>query len=566
MIKKLFELLIFFILLRVGAPRASKCSDMPSKYLMLKLHNEFTQDEQYNLTLFTNFRAFSDLFILDCNQTYDTPTEYVEFAPLIPILVNASFSLDKILNSTQINSIQSLQLASIMGVDIQYEVAIKQTKPIKSLDLIMFFSKLDIYSNGHLLVNESTCELATFNNSSNFFEPFLGVLFKRVIYPKSLCPLIFWRTHLSEVRFGDITNSFLEKNRLNFTHIAHIKSDFLVKVFVLQLELYQERLTSSLMIKFLFRHLFELKIYGIVDDIQYDLFKDFSRLQNIDLLISDFKGLFHKGNKWLSHLNSEVNVDLSNASDIESHMGRMLRLRFQYPKQLVSFDTVYDYPDEDLCYFKNFPHHRLVYPIVVPGRNINCTCTLVWLKYYSHLYEPYSMNETSDYALNYQNYFLYTLQLTYNFCGESFNVSACELEKRLNNCEIRLRGSYTERRALVTFRLENDLDVYYFVKFFELILLVFLQPVLCLIGILSNVGVFVIITNKSRKKEFSDPMYRHILINAVFNVLYCGILILKLVNTCTSFNTEFFCSAVYQTDASQWFKACIFYFCISWLS
>ena len=49
-------------------------------------------------------------------------------------------------------------------------------------------------------------------------------------------------------------------------------------------------------------------------------------------------------------------------------------------------------------------------------------------------------------------------------------------------------------------------------------------------------------------------MYNHILINAVFNIAYCLIMTLKLVNTCIFDDSLIFCSSLYQTDQAQYFK------------
>ena len=62
-------------------------------------------------------------------------------------------------------------------------------------------------------------------------------------------------------------------------------------------------------------------------------------------------------------------------------------MRFNYLKKEVSFDPIYEYPDEDVCLFKEFPHEHLVLPLIVSGKQLNCTCTLMWLQLNSHIYE-----------------------------------------------------------------------------------------------------------------------------------------------------------------------------------
>ena len=53
----------------------------------------------------------------------------------------------------------------------------------------------------------------------------------------------------------------------------------------------------------------------------------------------------------------------------------------------ASFNKIYLYPDEDICYFKDFPHKRLVIPYIYTTEEINCTCSLKWIYLYNDFYE-----------------------------------------------------------------------------------------------------------------------------------------------------------------------------------
>ena len=39
----------------------------------------------------------------------------------------------------------------------------------------------------------------------------------------------------------------------------------------------------------------------------------------------------------------------------------------------------YDFPNEDFCHFKHFPHSNLVFPIINTKLDLECSCTLLWL-------------------------------------------------------------------------------------------------------------------------------------------------------------------------------------------
>jgi hypothetical protein len=70
----------------------------------------------------------------------------------------------------------------------------------------------------------------------------------------------------------------------------------------------------------------------------------------------------------------------------------------------------------------------------------------------------------------------------------------------------------------------------------------------------------MVIENKTKKKEFNQAMYRFVEINSIFNILYCSIMILKLINTCIFNKSSLFCSSVYETRSSQTFKIIVIHF------
>ncbi len=100
----------------------------------------------------------------------------------------------------------------------------------------------------------------------------------------------------------------------------------------------------------------------------------------------------------------------------------------------------------------------------------------------------------------------------------------------------------------------NDRDVYFLIKWLQFILIVILQPLFCLLGILNNTLVIVVINNKNKQFLFRDVMYKHILINSMFNLCLSVLMLLSLVNTCVFYESNRFCSSVFRSDSAQYFK------------
>ncbi len=98
-------------------------------------------------------------------------------------------------------------------------------------------------------------------------------------------------------------------------------------------------------------------------------------------------------------------------------------------------------------------------------------------------------------------------------------------------------------------------DFFMMLKWLQYILLVIVQPILSSLGLTNNLILICIVKNKEHKKLFKDQMYTHMLINAFFNIIFCPILLLNLINECVFFaSTLSFCSAAYSSETSQYVK------------
>ena len=519
----------------------TKCLTKPSKYLKTK--KDLTNTV---MSFFSNFNKFSDL-ILDCNQTYNI-TSYLQFYPRQTFRLDDSFSLKKFIDYKQLKLVKFLLLSNMKGLDMNSK-GLGQTGIHIKLDLMLIYSKLDIYQNNEIIKNE--CNLNVYNETSYFLSSFSSLYFRQVVYPQYICPLLFRESNADQIFFTDITNSFLVKNRLRFhnkeTSYVDLKARYL---FYAYFEIYYESITSDLMSISLFSEVKAIAIVGNLNSIQSDLLSKFKHVNCIQLKISNLKELYHKGNAWMSDLNSRITLDLSGASFDSSKMKQLLVLIIVYPQSFVSFDIVYEYPEEDLCLFKDYPHRHLVYPVIYPGKKINCSCTLKWIHAYNYLYQNLTNYNLSDYYTLVEDKHVYTLSSAHKYCKDEFKQLKCDLENRLKLCNMTsiVINSYNY------FKLNNDVDIFFLLKWSQFILLVILQPILCFMSIIFNFLIIIVIKNKTKRVSFKNEMYSYILINGTFNIFYCVIMLLKQINICVFYISPSICSSVYQTKSSQYFK------------
>ena len=535
--KTMIKIFFYIFSLHIKLALTEKnCTDYKNQYDQNPYYtNRLNQKNNETFSLFSNFNEFNDL-ILECNQTYNI-TQYVIMNPKKSLIVDETFQLKKILNQTQINSIEYLDIGNVKGIDLNSKSFILDSNRFKQrIFLRILSSKFNVYFNS-IKISSDKCDLATYNTSANFLKYYYSIAFKNVIYPSKWCPYFFRNFDLVKLGHYGITNSFLIKNRLIFYQLnsSQVYLDYLS---VLILEITYENLNRDNLSPDLFRKIEHLGITGILCSIEFDLFKEFKNLKVVDFVLNNLREFFHTRNEWMNYLN--LNTSNKWTNDVK----KAIRLEYRHLSNFVSFDSIYEYPNEDLCLFKDFPHERSVYPLLMPGKRLECTCTLFWLQKNLDRYKTeiiityeYSSNET------------YNLVKVFKFCDYSFNVSDCDFEKRFNTCQI-----IDINNAKHKLSFDNDFDILYVIKFLEFILLVIMAPIFGFIGIGHNVLTILVIRNKNMKREFQEPMYKHAVINAIFNILYCVIMVLKLINTCIFYGPSVFCSNVYQEEWAQNFK------------
>ena len=128
----------------------------------------------------------------------------------------------------------------------------------------------------------------------------------------------------------------------------------------------------------------------------------------------------------------------------------------------------------------------------------------------------------------------------------------CNFAKRLENCD-KSNFSVKKDNYESEFNLDNDTDLVFLFKWLQFILIIILQPILSFFCIIFNLLNIKIIKIKHLKKSFTSIMYKHIVINSYFNIIYCVIINFVLINQCIFINS-IFCSSFYYTEWAQYFK------------
>jgi hypothetical protein len=345
-------------------------------------------------------------------------------------ILDNRFRLDAIFNvssGAQTWTTNVFSLARVKGI------AIDKSQLYETMFFLSFrFSHLNIFTTLNGKRSEVLCDERTFENFT-FFRPFFSISFAKVNFPlNGLCPLAFNGSKVREITFDDISCSFLSRNELKFTQMTtNVHGLFMAHFYA-----FYVRLNAQMLNEHLFKTVRELSFHHILTQIDNGVFQPFRRLKNIDFILDNYKQFFHTINMqtWMLDLNANVTVNESVNLSLD-----VFRLRFRFSPHTVSFNQVYEYPSEDLCLFRQFPHERLIVLMIESGEALKCTCTLVWLELYLSRYGSI-LNVTQatsffDEDFEETNFHLFTATYVFKYCDEAkVNELKCDFETMFALC------------------------------------------------------------------------------------------------------------------------------------
>ena len=538
-----------------------QCCLNSTKYLW---HSSANREILNESIIIKNFDHFNEL---NFNCTGITIKTYaLILIPNYAVLLDNTFRINNLLYSVKFRENKFIFLYNLKGFNfVNYKSIYKYLNEYK---VTVQFSRFQFYINTSL-VDENLCKFSNFNNSKIEFFGTIKILLMDtdIYYSKLTCPYVFMNTKLIGLTLNQISNSLILKNQLGFIDINQT-NDLDLKnedFFYLNIAITYEKLSLRMLNRYVFKHIKRLVVWGIIYDVETDLFKHFKNFKFLSTNLQNMKQLLENNNKWMKYINYHAKVNISDMNEINKNIKKVLIFEIVQKNgntgSYTTFNKAYLYPDEDFCLFEHFPHENLVYPFIVSGALLKCTCTIYWLIQNSDLYfqDNFKNFKNNEYQIKYEykfpdNFFNHTVKhcMMTNF---KKSLRSCEFEKRLKACN---KTSYTYSES---FHFNNDIDILFLIKWVQLIVFEFLQPILCVVGIITNLlSIFTLRHQMKTDLDVKDySMYNHIFMNSIFNLIYCVITLMGLINVCV-FNVSIFCSRIYQVQVSQYFRIIFIYF------
>ena len=459
------------------------------------------RDNQY--VFLSNFNNFSQLKF-NCGSARIQLSVWEMMPFPTPLILDQSFNEVNANIDESSDNLFSILFSNLKGFDLN-------SNPFESLKIKQVIwwrfdhGKFDFYLNEIPVVKHSCSE--------NLVEWALIKtikvlsLHKGTIFSSDLCPFIFKNAELYMLSLDWISSTLIDENIFTFQNV--IATNLNSSIDQLHLNFYHVDLNSKILNEFVFEKLQILDLNGPTNSIQHDLFEPFDYLQMLRLRSQNVRKLFAHQNKWLESLNSKRN--------------KYFILVIYQAFSNVSF---YDYPDEDFCHFKSFPHQNHVLPILKPTFKSKCTCLELFLiqnsARYSDSIQRSILKSVSNYAFL-EFYSDVIFEQNFSSCiNSSFGkiIHDCNFSKRLDLCQIK-----EANKAVSDFVFY----VYDWLELSEIIRIFFpkyINLIVSVLGMILNFGMIFVLSNK---KIVLDKMYTYLLVNTYLNLFYSLILAVKSI-------------------------------------
>jgi hypothetical protein len=506
-------------------------------------------DKSYKDNNFRIITNFDSLDSISFNCSYQIDMSMLGFKPNKQLILDNSLNL-KGLKVKPVNDMFLIVFENFKGFDLT-------SNPFKFVNFSqkfykfwsISFSNFDFYYKNKPVNQVCNKNVLNVLPKENQLTGIILSLEFGTKFSSNTCPLIFSNIKLNIISFDEISDSLVEKNIFGFQNISEdLFKRINSSIYQINIKFYHTDLKSNLLNNYIFANLTVLDLNGQIKQIQKDLFKYFINIRFIRFRTQNIQHILVRNNKWFDSLNFDLNIDIKNLTQVNNNAHRFIALVFYQTFYNV---TLYDYPEKDFCYFKDFPHNRLVLPKLRPNYKTSCTCTEIYLIQYSNLFaiNDYLNSLSGQYYLSqYYTEVLKDHQLTHCINSSFYEtLKNCNFNKRLILCNIKTKVNSDKEEAYFYI---NDWDT--LSKYSELILSLYLNPIFSIISILFSVLIIIILSSKEIPKEM-NRMYTYLRINSVLNIIFISIRLFKLIDTCLS--QDFICRTIHsKSERIQYFK------------
>ena len=503
-----------------------------------------TKDKEYYVV--SDFSKFSDLNFTDCDTNFKN-LKGLELKPYKKLMLDKTLNFTGLKLTIQENNNFNIIIRNIKGIDLRSQgILINQIQFENKREINWNFksSNFDFYF-GNQLIDKKLCSLEYFYKKikKNVEYWILGFLISDIEYlflrsdvklSGQTCPFVFGNLKIQLFAIEKLSSSFIYTNMLGFYDKKNNKSFDNLKLMQFTARLFHVNLKQTLFNEIVFGNLSILDLYGQINSIQNDLFKYLNSLKILRIHTQNARSLLTNNNKWFEYLNFKVNLESNEFVNMYKNLDKMFILSIV---QTFTNLTYYNYPEEDFCYFKNFPHKQFVLTSLKPNYKTSFSCTEIYLIQYSYFLREeidYYLNGTSDFSYFMENFFNKNVSNYVNL-PISLLKEKCDFEKRLKNCNI---------ETIESKKYWDMIDWYETSEYTYLAFLLYVNPLFAFFCILINLTSVAVLKSKYLKKEIQNN-YNYFNLHSISNAIFILLIPFELITNCVF--SEFFCSEFFDS-------------------
>ena len=417
------------------------------------------------------------------------------------------------------------------------------------------------FNNNNKSQNKTTTTMTMLDHLKLFKGPFQDISVESVAistsctFRKPLSSILFKGARIGTISLFRFTNVSIRRHYLEFARDdddsfdaaaaddddeSHIDAIFMMFVFNLELD---ERTLN----KHVFKHARQFSMFGSIVGIQHDLFRCLKRIKDIGLFLNNLRQFFHSSNdnKWLQSLNADVDVDLRSDGEEEEEKANKKQLILEnfLMLRVADLKSTYNYPNEDLCLFRQFPQdRRLVYflPFENNFRSYKSTLRI-------STYTFFHLNKNVDFLMH------QLLHMNISVTIELENNYGSKLRQMLNSCAV-LDSSSSNNSRDNTYQSNSYDNFILFVEYAELIGPILTLPVVSLVGLVTNLLALLTIAHKKNRTSFNENkrLFTYIGANSALNACECTLAAFTLMSECLG-TSSVYCSSIGHIDFVKYF-------------
>ncbi|CAF1042019.1 unnamed protein product [Brachionus calyciflorus] len=299
----------------------------------------------------------------------------------------------------------------------------------------------------------------------------------------------------------------IKRNLLGFKEVDNFDIDSNIKIAIF--DLYKININRKLLSLQVFKNVRDIYLNGQLKLIYEKSFSYFDDLRTLSINANiDFNFLSQNLN-FINFLNTNLNITINNT--------------------ITMYFNDYQFPNEDICFFKGFPRNRFI-SLGPELYGTQCTCLNFWL--FNNYFYDEGMKLIKDYCLNPQDF------------------DTCNFTLLTKKCDLKLYETKS---------VKTQFDYFYDSELLSLFATI-LTPFVCVLGLVTNMINMIIFKYYMKifvkKKEMNLMMYQFMFYNSILNFLYCFIYIFHLLNVCISINGVY-CLFISRSEIVQYYEIVI---------